>query len=141
MSIERFKNWEYPEIDEGKPTKHNWVVFGKDNLELGRYTDIGAFAILDAKAGIVIEEYVQIGGGAKIYSVNTIDNTRGKVILKKNSKIGANSVVLPDVTVGENSVVGALSIVKSGTKIPANEIWAGRPAEKIGEIKDGKRIY
>jgi len=141
MSIDRFKNWTYPEIEEGKLTKYNWLVFGKDNLELGEYTDVGAFVVLDAKAGIVIEDYVQIGGGVKMYSVNSIDNIHGKIILKRNSKIGANSVILPNVIVGENSIVGALSLVKSGTVIPDNEIWAGRPAKKIGEIKDEKRVY
>jgi len=130
----RFENWQYPEIEEGKPTKYNWIVQGKDGLKLGKYTDIGVFTYINAKAGVVIEDYVQIGGGAKIYSSNTIDDTKGKIILKRNCKIGANTMVLPDVTVGENSIVGALSLVKSGTSIPANEVWAGVPAKKIGEI-------
>ena len=39
----RFKNWKYPEIEDGKPTKYNWVVQHKDNLCLGYKTDIGAF--------------------------------------------------------------------------------------------------
>lgn len=141
MSIKRFKNWEYPEIEEGKPTKYNWVVQNKEGLELGKYTDIGAFVYINAKEGVVIEEHVQVGGGAKIYSVNTIDDTKSRIVLKRNSKIGANSVILPDVVVGENSVVGALSIIKSGTVIPDNEIWAGTPAKKIGEIKEEKRVY
>ena len=130
----RFENWEYPEIEEGKPTKYNWIVQGKEGLELGKYTDIGAYTYINAKAGVVIEDYVQIGGGAKIYSVNTIDGTRGRIVLKRDSKVGANSVILPNVTIGEKSVIGALSLVKSGTNIPANEVWAGVPAKKIGEI-------
>lgn len=137
----RFKNWKKPKIKEGKPTKYNWVVQGVKGLKLGKYTDIGAFTYINSKEGVVIEDWVQIGGGAKIYSENTIDQTKGKIVLKKNSKVGANTVILPDVEVGENSIVGALSLVKSGTRIPDNEIWAGRPAKKIGEIKGEKRIY
>jgi acetyltransferase-like isoleucine patch superfamily enzyme len=135
----RFENWEYPEIEESKPTKYNWIVQKKEGLELGRYTDIGAYTYINAGAGVVIEDYVQIGGGAKIYSVSTIDDKKGKIVLKRNSKVGANSVILPNVIVGENSIVGALSLVKSGTDIPANEIWAGVPAKKIGDIKYGKQ--
>lgn len=40
---DRFKDWQPPQIEEGKPTKYNWVVQHKDNLELGYKTDIGAF--------------------------------------------------------------------------------------------------
>lgn len=138
---ERFKNWQPPKIEEGKLTKWNWMVQGVAGLELGKYTDIGAFAYINAQAGVVIEDEVQIGGGAKIYSVDTIDNTRGKIILKKNCKIGANSVILPNCEVGENSLVGACSVLKQGTKIPANEIWVGCPAKKMGEIRNREKVY
>lgn len=132
----RFKNWEYPKIEEGKLTKYNWLVRNKQGLKLGYKTDIGAFVYLNAHSGIIIEDYVQIGGGAKIYSIDTIGNKKGKVILKKNCKIGANSVILPNTIVGENSIVGACSVIRYGTSIPPNEIWAGIPAKKIGVIKN-----
>lgn len=138
---EKFKNWKYPQIEEGRLTKYHWLVYHKENLKLGYKTDIGAFCFINAKYGVVIEDEVQIGGGVKIYSLDTISNKKGKVILKRNSKIGANSVILPNVIIGENSIVGALSLVKYGTRIPKNEIWAGIPAQKIGEIEKGKRRY
>lgn len=138
---QRFKNWQEPEIEEGKLTKWLWLVKGRQGLRLGKNTDIGAFCYIQAKEGVVIEDNVQIGAGSKIYSINTIDNKKGRVVLKKNCKIGANSVILPQTEVGENSVVGALSLVKTGQIIPSNEIWAGQPAKKIGEIKDGNRCY
>ena len=138
---ERFKNWKYPKTKEGKLTKYNWLVQNKKNLKLGYKTDIGAFVYLNAHSGIIIEDYAQIGAGAKIYSLDTISNKKGKVILKKNCKIGANSVILPNTIIGENSVIGACSVIKYGTKIPSNEIWAGIPAQKIGVIKNGKRKY
>ena len=84
----RFDNWSYPEIIDGKLTKYNWVVQNVEGLELGKYTDIGAFSYINAKYGVVIEESVQIGSHCSIYSVSTIDDTRGKVHLKKNCKIG-----------------------------------------------------
>ncbi len=33
--MNRFTDWEYPEIEEGKPTKYNWVVQNKDRLNSG----------------------------------------------------------------------------------------------------------
>jgi acetyltransferase-like isoleucine patch superfamily enzyme len=128
----RFKNWKKPIIKEGKPTKWSWAVSGVKNLKLGKYVDIGAFVYIQAKAGVVIEDNVQIGGGVKIYSVSTIDNKSGKIILKKNCKIGANSVVMPGVTIGENSIVGALSFVNKD--IPENVLAFGVPVKIIKNL-------
>ena len=80
--MDRFKDWEYPEIEEGKPTKYNWVVQHKDNLKLGYKTDIGAFTYINAKFGVTIEDEVQIGSHCSIYSLSTIDGTEGEVVLK-----------------------------------------------------------
>ena len=126
---DRFNDWQYPEIEEGKPTKYNWVVQHKDNLELGYKTDIGAFTYINAKFGVTIEDYVQIGSHCSIYSFSTIDGKEGEVVLRKNCKIGSHSVVMPGVTVGENAVVGAMSFVNCD--IPDNVVAAGVPAKVI----------
>jgi GxxExxY protein len=114
-SVDRFEKWEFPEIEEGKPTKYNWVVQHKDNLKLGYKTDIGAFSYINAEYGVIIEDLVQIGSHCSIYSISTIDKKQGKVRLRKNCKIGSHSVVMPGGTVGENSIVGAFSFVNSNT--------------------------
>jgi acetyltransferase-like isoleucine patch superfamily enzyme len=130
--MERFKNWKKPIIKEGKLTKYNWMVQGVKNFKLGRETDIGAFVYIQAKSGVVIEEGVQIGSHCSIYSESTIDIKKGKIILKKNCKIGTHSVIMPGVTVGENSVVGAFSFVTKD--IPANVLAFGVPAKVIKSI-------
>ncbi len=101
-----------------------------ENLEIGRNVDVGAFTLIQAEEGVVLEEDVQLGGGVKIYSVNTIDDTRGTVVIKRGACVGANSVILPGVTIGEYAVVGALSLVK--TDVPAGEVWGGVPVKYIG---------
>ena len=126
---DRFNDWEYPQVEEGKPTKYNWVVQHKDNLSLGYKTDIGAFTYINAKFGVIIEDKVQIGSHCSIYSVSTIDGKEGGVVLKKNCRIGSHSVVMPGVTVGENAVVGAMSFVNRD--IPDNVVAAGVPAKVI----------
>ena len=128
----RFCDWQYPEIEEGKPTKYNWVVQNLDGLKLGYKTDIGAFTYINAKFGVIIEDEVQIGSHCSIYSTSTIDNTSGEVVLKKNCRIGSHSTVLPDVIIGENSVIGAHSLVVSS--LPANIIAVGVPAKVIKKI-------
>ena len=127
--MDRFNDWEYPEIEESRPTKYNWVVQHKDNLRLGYKTDIGAFTYINAKNGVVIEDFVQIGSHCAIYSVSTIDGKEGKVVLKKNCRVGSHGVIMPGVTVGENAVVGAMSFVNQD--IPDNVVAAGVPAKVI----------
>lgn len=128
-----FKNWKYPDIKEGKLTKYNWMVRSVKNFKLGKYTDIGAFTFISAGAGVEIEDYVQIGSHCSIFSVSTIDQTEGKVILKKNCKIGSHSVIMPGVVIGENSVIGACSFVNKS--VPANTVAFGVPAKVRRKLK------
>lgn len=130
----RFSNWKYPEIVDGKPTKYNWIVQNLSGLELGCETDIGAFSYINAKYGVIIEDNVQIGSHCSIYSVSTIDDKTGKINLKKSCKIGSHSTILPGVTVGENSIIGAHSLVISN--IPNNVIAFGVPAKVIRNIDE-----
>jgi acetyltransferase-like isoleucine patch superfamily enzyme len=131
--MDRFQEWTYPEIEEGKPTKYNWIVQHKNNFKLGYKTDIGAFSYINAKNGVTIEDFVQIGSHCSIYSISTIDNEEGKVVLRKNCRIGSHSVVMPGVTVGENSIIGAFSLVNRD--IPENVVAAGIPARVLRKIK------
>ncbi|MDP2650482.1 MAG: acyltransferase [bacterium] len=119
-------------------TKWHWVVKGVDSFRLGSKTDIGAFTYIHAVKGVTIEDDVQIGGGCRIYSVSTIDQKEGPVIIKKNALIGAGSTILPGVTIGENSIIGAHSLVKDN--IPDNSVAWGVPAKIKGRVKNGKIV-
>ena len=130
---DRFKEWEYPKIEEGKLTKYNWMVQNKDGLKLGYKTDIGAFTYINAKNGVVIEDFVQIGSHCSLYSVSTIDNKEGQITLKKNCKIGSHSVIMPGVSIGENTIIGAYSFVNKD--IPNNVIAVGVPSKIIKKIQ------
>ena len=134
MKINRFPDWKYPDIEDGKPTKYNWVVQNLDGLKLGFKTDIGAFSYINAKRGVTIEDEVQIGSHCSIYSISTIDNSAGKVILKENCKIGSHTTILPGVTIGRNSIIGANSLVNKD--IPSNVIAFGVPAKIVRKIEE-----
>lgn len=129
----RFKEWQYPKLEEGKATKYGWMVCHVKNLKLGYKTDIGAFSYINAKNGVIIEDNVQLGSHCSIYSISTIDNKNGCVTLKKNCCVGSHSTVMPNVTIGENTIVGANSFVNKS--FPANCIAVGCPA-KIIKIKN-----
>tara|TARA_B100000768_G_C11119117_1_gene306687 strand:- start:106 stop:519 length:414 start_codon:yes stop_codon:yes gene_type:complete len=136
MKGERFTNWKYPKIENGKPTKYNWVVQILDGLNLGFNSDIGAFSYINAKHKGVIEDEVQIGSHCSIYSVSSIDNSSGKVTLKNNCRIGSHSITLPGVSIGKNSIIGVHSLVNKD--IPDNVVAFGVPVKIIRKLNNDK---
>lgn len=95
-------------------------------------------------AGITIEDDVMMGSGVHLYVSNhrfdspdmpIIDQghyVSQEVTLKKGCWLGANVIVLPGVTIGENSVIGAGSVITKS--IPARVLAAGNPARVIKRI-------
>ena len=127
------KKWKKPVIKHGKLTKYNYIVQYPENLKIGKNFDIGTFTYINCRYGVEIEDNVQIGSHCSIYSHSTIDNKKGKVIFKKNCKIGTHSTIMPNVTVGKNSIIAAYSFVNRD--IPDNEIWVGIPVKFKSQIK------
>jgi len=131
----RFEDWQYPEFDEKGMTKWNWMCQYRDNLKLGKNTDIGAFCYINAKYGVEIQEDVQIASHCCIYSWSTIDDKKGKVTIKRNARICAHSLIMPGVTVGENAVIGAFSFVNEN--VPDDAVVVGVPARVIKYKEQG----
>jgi acetyltransferase-like isoleucine patch superfamily enzyme len=97
-------------------------------------------------AKIIIEDDVLIGSGVHIYTGNhAFDNIykpiidqghseSREVIVKKGSWIGANVILLPGVIIGENTVIGAGSVVTKS--MPSRVIAAGNPAKIIRYLEE-----
>jgi acetyltransferase-like isoleucine patch superfamily enzyme len=132
MTKKRFIKWKQPTFDKNDTTQWNWMCQHHKNLKLGNSVDIGAFTYINAKKGVTMGDYVQIGSHCSLYSISTIDNKEGNIILKKNCRVGTHSVVMPGVTIGENAVIGAFSFVN--TDIPDNTLAYGIPAKKIRKL-------
>jgi acetyltransferase-like isoleucine patch superfamily enzyme len=124
--------WKKPTIRHGKMTKYNYLVQYPKKLKMGKNFDIGEFTYINSHYGVEVGDNVQVGSHCAIYSHSTIDNKKGPVILKKNCKIGTHSTIMPNVTVGENSIVAAYSFVNKN--IPENQLWAGIPAKFKAKI-------
>jgi len=121
-------------MEDGRPTEYGWIVKFVRGLSLGYKTDIGAFSYINAKNGIIIEDYVQIGSHCSIYSISTIDDKEGEVILKRNCRIGSHSIVMPGVTIGENSIIGAFSFINKD--VPDNVVALGIPVKVIRKLNE-----
>ena len=125
-------NWKKPIIKHAKLTKYNYIVQYPENLKMGRNFDIGSFTYINSQYGVEIGDYVQIGSHCSIYSNSTIDKKNGSVILKRNCKIGTHSTIMPNVTIGENSIIAAYSFVNRN--VSDNEIWGGVPVRFLKKI-------
>lgn len=118
------------------------------NAELSIGNNVGiSNSTIYCATKIVIEDNVAIGGGCKIWDTDfhSLDPTirltaldkgvnikTGTIYIKKNTFIGGETVILKGVTIGENSVIGAYSLVSAD--VPANEIWGGNPAKFIRKL-------
>ena len=114
-------------------TKWYWLVRHIENFRLGRNVEIGNFTVIGCEYGVQIEDRVKIGYHCTIMSDSTIDNKKGPVLIKKGAKIGANTVIMPNIIIGAEAVIGANSFVNRN--IPKKEVWAGTPVKKLN-VKD-----
>ena len=91
------------------------------------------------KPGVQIWDGVSIGNKVMIGPNVTFTNDKNPMsknknfeLLKTNVKfgasIGANSTILPGITIFENAIIGAGSVVTKD--VPAGETWFGNPAKK-----------
>ncbi len=122
-------------------------VVGKNaRLEIKNNVGLSSVAIV-CHHSITIGNNVKIGGGVCIYDTdfhaldplkrgNAQSDFQNKinkpVEIKDCAFIGAHSTILKGVTIGENSIIGACSVVTQN--VPDNQMWAGNPAKFIREI-------
>lgn len=92
----------------------------------------------------VIEDRVFIGPGTMTTNTKKISYARDYTSISKGpyikfgARIGAGSILLPGVIIGENSMIQAGSLVSKDTD--PYGIYRGRPAVKIGEVLEDERI-
>jgi len=75
---------------------------------------------------VQLKENAHIGHGAIIHGAT----------IGKNCLVGMNSVIMDQVELGDESIVGALTFVKEGEKIPARSLIAGNPGKIIKQVTD-----
>jgi len=99
------------------------------HIKIGSNIHISAYVALYGAMGIELDDYTGISPRSTIYSamddfsgeyligpIHPKDKTNvtgGKVMLEKFVQVGCNSVIFPNITIGEGSVIGAMSLVKA----------------------------
>lgn len=129
----------------GEEVDESTTIFPPFHINVGKHTSLGrnvfinhACSFLDL-GGITIEDEVLISANVSITSEShPVEPDRrktlvpGEVVVKRNAWIGAGATILPDVTIGENSVVAAGAVVTKD--VPANTVVAGVPAEVVRKL-------
>jgi acetyltransferase-like isoleucine patch superfamily enzyme len=60
------------------------------------------------------------------------DESKTGVFIGKNVWIGVGVTILPGCSIGDNSVIGAGTVVTKS--VPPNEVWVGNPATKLRNV-------
>lgn len=129
----------------GSVIDQSTAIFAPFYINFGKHTTIGknvfinhACSFLDM-GGITIEDDVLIGPKVNLITENhPIDPNNRKtllckpIVIKRNVWIGAAATILPGVTIGENAVVAAGSVVTKD--VPSNTIVAGVPAKYVKNV-------
>ena len=151
-----------PDVKLGKGVKLSKFI-NMYGCEVGDDTKIGAFVEIQKNAfvgshckisshtficeGVTIEDEVFIGhsvtfindmyprattdgGGLQTEADWKVDRT----LEKRRASIGSGSTILANVTIGENAIVGAGSVVTKD--VPANTIVAGNPARVLRAVQE-----
>jgi len=134
--------------------------------EIGDNTKIGAFVEIQKNAfigrnckisshtficeGVTIEDNVFIGHNVTfindLYPRSTTESGQlqteadwacGKTLIKKGASVGSSSTLLCGITIGENAIVGAGSVVTKD--VPSNTVVAGNPARILKKISGGQQ--
>lgn len=106
-------------------------------VHIGRNVVVMPGCLMMSAGGISIEDGTMIAANVQLISNNHDLYERQIITCKpihigKNVWIGAGATILPGVTIGENAVVGAASVVTKD--VPADTIVAGNPAKFIKTI-------
>ena len=133
-----------------------------DNTKIGTFVEIQKGAKIGQRVkisshtficeGVTIEDDVFIGHSVVFINdrypraTNVVGNLQTEddwecipTLVKQGASIGSNATILCGVTIGENSIIGAGSVVTHD--VPANAIVAGNPARLLRRITDKSHDY
>lgn len=116
-------------------------IFG--DVKVGVETWIGPFTLLDGSGGgLTIGDHCSISAGVHIYTHDTVlwtvsggvqQERKSAVKIGSNTYIGAQSVIVAGITIGERCVIAANSLVNRD--VLDGTIVGGTPARKLGHVE------
>lgn len=147
----------FPGVEIGPGTRLGNFVFIRSATRIGRECVIGSFVDIEGEVvigdhvslqsgcyltrGVVVED--EVFCGPRIITMNdkrmsyrrpALAFVRSAPRILRAARVGGGAVLLPGVTVGENALVGAGSVITRD--VPARAIVVGNPARVVGKVPD-----
>lgn len=145
----------FPDVTIGEGTRLGNFIFIRSDTRIGKGCTIGSYVDIEGEVsigdyvslqsscyitrGVVIEDEVFCGPRVTTMNDKQICHRRGNLTFKRAAprilraaRVGGGSVLLPGITIGENALVGAGSVVMHD--IPDGMIVVGNPARIIGRV-------
>ena len=120
-------------------------IMGGKKMRIGSFVHIASFTSITGGGNFSMEDFTGLSGGIRVYTGNedylggSLTNPtvpapyrkpiRSFVHIKKHALVGANTVILPGVTIAEGAVIGANSLVTEDCE--AWTVYAGSPAKVL----------
>ncbi|MDA9256944.1 acyltransferase [Pseudomonadales bacterium] len=137
---DRWETAKFYGFGEGTSCYNNVLILG--DVSVGRNTWIGPNVVLDGTAGLEIGDYCSISAGVQIYTHNTVRWSTSLGVLPTETAptkvgngvyIGPNSIIQMGVTIGDSSVIGAMSFVNRN--VERNSKAFGCPARSTALLE------
>lgn len=110
-------------IGPGSAIRGDW---GKIIIEDGCNVQENCIVHMFPGVTVILKGGAHIGHGAIIHGAT----------IGKNCLVGMNAVIMDNVNLGDESIVGALTFIKQNEKIPARSLVAGNPGKIIKQVSD-----
>jgi len=119
------------------------------NVSIGKNVFIGSGAVIRGDWGeIIIEDgcnvqencIIHMFPGTTVWLKESAHIGHGAIIhggiIGKNTLVGMNSVIMDNVEIGDECIIGALTLVPQEMKIPARKVVVGNPAKIVKDVSD-----
>ena len=120
----------------GRPFVHQrarieipWHLTLHDRACLGDRANAYSLGEIEIGAGATVAQEAYLSAGSHDFSQPNIPLVTGRIMVGEDAFIGARAFVMPGVTIGARSVVGACSVVTKD--VPADSIAAGNPCRVL----------
>jgi acetyltransferase-like isoleucine patch superfamily enzyme len=139
------------EIDDFSTIDDFSILVGGKGIKIGKFVHISSYCSIIGGGELIMEDFSGLSAGCRIitgsddYFGNCLTNPctpikyrthayTGKILIRKHAILGTNTVVHPNITIGEGVATGSGTIVNKD--IEEWKIYVGAPARAV---KDRKR--
>jgi acetyltransferase-like isoleucine patch superfamily enzyme len=128
-------------LEDHAQIKDECRIWGESEFSMGKYAYVDQRCGFDLRYPITLEERVGIGGGSWMYThgvfLSILDGAPsefGPIVIHDHVWVGANVFILPGITIGAQSIIGARTVVTRD--VLPDSIVVGNPGRQIAKTSE-----